>query len=310
MPGAYAHLTLVNILKTPYHLESLPGFDPEGATSILDYFKFCELGCVSPDYPYLIPTDKKACAWADAMHYVNTGDMIKVGIRALATLSHDEAWRKAFAWLCGYAAHVGTDMTIHPVIEIKVGAYAQHKRQHRVCELHQDAYIFQRLNLGGLGLAEHLDSGIWACCEPKDSGKPDPAVRRLWQAMLSECYPEQSLANPPDLDKWHKAFKFVVDNVAEEGNKLFPSARHLAVNSGMTYPEVAEIDNTFIRGLGVPGGKMDYDEIFDKAIENVKIIWSMIWRGVFAGDKDFETKLGKWNLDTGRDDKQNLVFWK
>ena len=47
----------------------------------------------------------------------------------------------------------------------------------------------------------------------------------------------------------------------------------------MTYPEVCEIDNTFITGLEVPGGWMDYDEIFDKAIDNVKILWSLIWKG-------------------------------
>ena len=74
MPGAYAHITLVNILKAPHHLESVQGFDSYGATAVLDYFKFCELGAVSPDYPYLVPLDKKACAWADAMHYTNTGD--------------------------------------------------------------------------------------------------------------------------------------------------------------------------------------------------------------------------------------------
>ena len=309
MPGAYAHITLVNLLKAPHHLESVHGFDSYGATAVMDYFKFCELGAVSPDYPYLVPTDKMACKWADSMHYTNTGDMIKAGIRFLAKMERNEDWRKAFAWLCGYAAHVGTDMTIHPVVEMKVGTYAQHKTEHRICELNQDAYIFQRLNLGGIGLAEHLDSGIWGCCDAKDSGKLDTAVANLWKAMLQECYPGEFVDNPPDLDKWHNSFKLVVDNVAEEGNKLFPAARHLAVNCGMTYPEVGEIDKTFILGLKVPGGQMDYDEIFDKAVENVKTIWSLIWRGVFAGDKDSETKLGKWDLDTGRDDMKNLVFW-
>lgn len=309
MPGAYAHITLVNILKAPHHLESVQGFDPYGATAVLDYFKFCELGAVSPDYPYLVPLDKQACAWADTMHYTNTGDMIKVGIRALAKMKRGEDWRKAFAWLCGYAAHVGADMTIHPVVEIKVGVYAEHKTQHRICELNQDAFIFQRLNLGGIGLAEHLDSGIWACSDKKNSGKLDAAVSKLWKAMFKVCHPQEFVTNPPDLNKWHKAFKFVVDNVAEEGNKLFPAARHLAVNTGMTYPEVGEIDNTFITGLEVPGGRMDYDEIFDKAIENVKILWSLIWEGVFTGSQAFEAKLGKWNLDTGRDEMKRLVFW-
>jgi hypothetical protein len=310
MPGAYAHITLVNILKTPDHLESLPGFDPAGAIAVLKKFKFCELGVVSPDYPYLVPLNQQACSWADAMHYKNTGDMIKAGIRILAQMQRGDDWRKAFAWLCGYAAHVGTDMTIHPVVERKVGPYAQNKTDHRVCEMHQDAYIFQRLNLGGIGLAEHLDSGIWGCCDTQDSGRLDPAVAQLWKAMLKACHPEPFVSNPPDLDQWHTAFKAVVDDIAEEGNKLFPAARHLAVNCGLTYPEVDEIDSTYIVGLDVPGGRMDYDQVFDTAIENVKTIWSLIWKGVFKGNKDFEHQLGQWNLDTGRDDANQLVFWR
>jgi hypothetical protein len=100
-----------------------------------------------------------------------------------------------------------------------------------------------------------------------------------------------------------------VAKIAEDGNKLLPAARHLAVDSGMVYPAVKDIDSTFIHSLQVPGGQKDYDEIFDIAIENVKTVWSLIWKGVFAGDKSFETRLGKWNLDTGRDENNQLVFW-
>lgn len=309
MPGAYAHITLVNHLSRPQHLESIEGFVPDAAAAIMDYLKFCELGAVSPDYPYLVPLDKKACEWADFMHYTDTGDMIKAGIRMLSGMPRNEEWRRVFAWLCGYASHVGADVTIHPVVELKVGPYAQNKTHHRVCELNQDAYIFQRFNLGGIGLAEYLDSGIAGCCIPSDSGKLDTAVAGLWRAMLKECYPAENAANPPDVDKWHKSFKLVVDKVAEEGNKLFPYARHLAVDSGMTYPAVKDIDHTYIAGLQVPGGHMDYDQIFDRTIENVKTIWSLIWKGIFAGDTAFETKIGKWNLDTGRDENNKLVFW-
>jgi hypothetical protein len=37
--------------------------------------------------------------------------------------------------------------------------------------MHQDAYIFQRWNIGEIGVAEHLDSGIWGCCDRPGSGK-------------------------------------------------------------------------------------------------------------------------------------------
>ncbi|MBI5891841.1 MAG: zinc dependent phospholipase C family protein [Nitrosomonadales bacterium] len=309
MPGAYAHITLVNHLRLPHILESIPGFDNEAAIALMDHFKFCELGAVSPDYPYLVPMDKRACQWADAMHYTNTGGMIRSGIRRLSQMNRNEDWRKAFAWLCGYAAHVGTDMTIHPVVELKVGEYALHKKEHRECEMHQDAYIFQRLDLGPIGLAEYLDSSIGKCCSASDSGKLEPVIAALWGSMLAECHPVAIASNPPEMNKWHQAFKLVVDKVAEEGGKLSPCARHLAVDCGLTYPETGSIDTGFIKGLSVPGGKMDYDELFDQAIGNVKAMWSLIWTGVFAGNTDYQAGFGEWNLDTGRDNSNQLVFW-
>jgi hypothetical protein len=168
MPGAYAHLTMVNLAKEPARLEK-QGFAPEAIVSVLDYFRFCELGAVSPDYPYLDVTHSNACPWADRMHYQRTGDMVKAGVELVRKL--DGASRqKAFSWLLGYTSHVVTDTTIHPVVELKVGEYQKNKGKHRICEMHQDAYIFQRLNIGEIGLAQHLDSGIWGCCVNQAAG--------------------------------------------------------------------------------------------------------------------------------------------
>lgn len=311
MPGAYAHITLVNHLREPARLEQIAGFHPDAAMAVMDYFKFCELGAVSPDYPYLAVAQAGAAAWADLMHYSNTGDIVKVGIRAIKAMPEDENRRKALAWLCGYAAHVATDVTIHPVVELKVGPYAQNQKAHRICELHQDAYIFQRLDLGGIGLAEHLNSGIWCCCDVPGSGRIDPAVKNLWLAMLRECHPQPFQANPPDLDRWHKGFRLVVDKIAEEGNKLFPLARHVAVNCGLTYPVPDEIDRQYIDHIRVPGaaGTLHYDQVFDKAIASVMAMWSLIWKGVFDADDGYAAGIGNWNLDTGRDAAQKLAFW-
>jgi len=55
MPGAYAHITMVNKLKEPQRLERIPGFPHDAIAAVLKYFKFCELGAVSPDY-LRIPT--------------------------------------------------------------------------------------------------------------------------------------------------------------------------------------------------------------------------------------------------------------
>jgi hypothetical protein len=307
MPGAFAHITLVNELKEPLRLEGIPGFGPDAITSVLDFFKFCELGAVSPDYPYLALGDSNASKWADMMHYVKTGDMIKTGIRQVSQLQGNNR-RKALAWLLGYSAHVATDVTIHPVIELKVGPYAENKKAHRVCEMNQDAYIFQRLNLGQIGLSEHLDSGIGGCCET-NSNRLDPVVSGLWSRMLQETYPEEFSANPPDIDKWHQRFKIMVDEIGEEGNRLMPIARHLAVDCGLTYPDCDDIDQQFIKSLKVPNGQMDYDAIFNKAIDSAGSIWSLIARGVFGGDGTYHAQIGHWNLDTGKDAHGRYVFW-
>lgn len=309
MPGAYAHITLVNILKEPERLEKIQGFPIEAIPAILDYFKFCELGAVSPDYPYLALGDSNAKKWADEMHYTRTGAMIHAGIKYLKNMQ-GEAKRKGLAWLLGYSAHVATDVTIHPVVELKVGTYTGHEKEHRICEMHQDAYIFPRLNLGEIGLSEHLDSGIAACCSAADKHKMDSDIEALWRSMLKGIHPKQFETNPPDINKWHKGFKVMLDDVGEEGNKLIPFARHVAVGLGLTYPAKKDIDKQYIENLKVPTGQKHYDEIFDLAINKVGSVWQLVASGTMASDKTYLAKIGTtWNLDTGRDEKDQLVFW-
>lgn len=307
MPGAYAHLTLVNLIREPIRLEN-HGFMPEAIVAVLDYFRFCELGAVSPDYPYLDIVHPDACQWADRMHYQKTGDMIKTGIGLIRKM--DGAPRqKAFAWLLGYTSHVVTDTTIHPVVELKVGEYQKNKGRHRICEMHQDAHIFQRLHLGEIGLAEHLDSGIWGCCDKPGSGKLDPAVADTWRSMLQTCYPEPFQANPPVIDNWHGSFKFILDK-AEEGNALPPFARHVAAGIGLTYPAIGKLDSQYLKGLATPLGPMDYDRIFDRAMENVLVAWSYIADAVFRNNDAYQTASVNWNLDTGRNAGGEYVYWR
>lgn len=315
MPGAYAHMTLVNLLREPSRLEAIPGFPNEAISSVLEYFRFTELGAVSPDYPYLAIGDSKAAKWADSMHYTNTGAMIQVGVDILKGID-GESKRKGLAWLFGYAAHVATDVTIHPIVELKVGEYDKNKRAHRECEMHQDAYIFQRLNVGQVGLSEHLDSGISRCGELGDKRNLDGTIVALWDEMLKRVHPEQYAATRPDIGKWHRCFMLMVDKIAEEGNHLLPLARHVAVDAGLTYPAASDIDrNEYIDKLQVsqpllPAEFLTYDEIFDRAKENVAGIWGLIATGVFSSDTRYLAQIGEWNLDTGRNKNDgNLVFW-
>ena len=250
MPGAYAHITLVNQLKEPRRLEKIPGFPHEVIPAVLKFFKFCELGAVSPDYPYLAIGDEGAKRWADIMHGVvhgnsRVGEIIHAGVGCLKNMKGN-ARKKGLAWLLGFTAHVATDVTIHPVVELKVGQYEGNEKPHRICEMHQDAHIFPRLNLGDIGLSEHLDTGIAACRDASDHDRLDRDIVTLWEGILRDVHPEEFAVNPPNIDKWHRRFQFVIDKIAEEGGRLIPFARHLAVDSGVMYPAKEDIDPQFI----------------------------------------------------------------
>lgn len=309
MSGAYTHITLENEMREPARLEAIPGFPEEAIIAILDYFKFCELGVVSPDYPYLALGDSGAAAWADSMHYTRTGDMIHAGIRLLREME-GEAQQKGLAWLLGYAAHVATDVTIHPVVQMKVGPYHENQMGHRVCEMNQDAFIFQRMNLGDLGLSGHLDSGIGNCGDPDNPDQLDSDVLELWQNMLEEIYPDEFEANPPNINRWHQRFRLMIQNIAGQGDALMPLARHVASGLGLVYPLKDEIVEEYVEDLETPESEMNFDELFDKAVQSVEGIWSLVARGVLADDESYVEKIGNWNLDTGRDENDRLVFWK
>jgi len=306
MPGAYAHITLVNLARDVDRLETA-GVPIPAIGALLTHLRFCELGAVSPDYPYLHLGLNGSKRWADLMHYERTGDPIKKGIDIARTLRGTD---KAIvsAWLMGYAAHVAADLTIHPVVELRVGEYAANKKQHRICELNQDAYIFQRMNLSDVGRSEHLDSGIWGCCDRPGSGTLKKVVARTWQQMLSACYPAEYAENEPEIDDWHAGFRRAVD-IAEEGYRMPLFARHLAVDSGLTYPAVKDVDQSFIKNLETPSGRMDYDAIFDTAITNVGAMWALVGKAIYEGDESFRTAIGNFNLDTGKDKAGKFALW-
>lgn len=306
MPGAFAHLTLVAIAKEPAALEA-SGVSSDTIVALLDYSKYCELGAVSPDYPYLAVTHPAQKAWADAMHYTRTREVISAGIARVRTLRGEPA-RKCLAWLLGYAAHVTTDMTIHPVVEKKVGPYHGHELEHRICEMHQDAYIFRRLDVGGIEMAEYLDDGIGACSSSLDSNRLDEDVATLWKQVLQDVHAGLS-APLPDPDAWHRGFRRGVDKFAESGKYLFPLARHVAQGYGLVYPLQSEIDRQYIEDLDVPGGaRMHYDAIFERAVANVRAQWALI-SAEAAGGPRYALGGGTWNLDTGRDGDA-YVFWE
>lgn len=309
MPGTYAHITLVNLLTAMAARREIPGLSPEASAAVMDYLKFVEMGANSPDYPYLAVGDKESNKWADLMHYTKTGSIIHVGIEMTRDLMGEQR-RKCAAWLLGYTAHFTMDVCIHPVINLKVGPYAQNKTAHRVCEMNQDVYIFQRMNLGGIDLAEHLAGGIGACSSPASNEKLDPDIAKPWEDILEAVHPAQYDTNAPNVDKWHAWFNRLVDDIAEEGNRLIPLARHVAAGLALMYPLPSEVKRDYINALGTPTmGTLSYDQIFDKALGHVAEIWGIVARGIFEQDRQYQTSIGDWNLDTGMDPSGKLVFW-
>jgi hypothetical protein len=307
MPGAYAHLTIAGLLASSNMLNKEPGFPNAAKADLLDYTCFCDLGAVSPDYPYLHLTSPSSAAWADHMHLTGTGKMLDIGVKEVQKLN-GQAKKKMFAWLLGYASHVAADVTVHPVVELKVGPYLQNKTAHRVCEMHQDAYIFQRLNVGAVGLSEYLDSGIRLCSSKRDKKKLYKGLSASWRRILRTCHADQYKANPPSPNKWHAAFLTALD-LAEESGRLPPISRHVAVNAGLTYPKVKDIDSQYIKALKTPEGIMDYDGIFNRAMLNVLRMWSALAAAIYADSTEYLSMIGDWSLDTGRNDRNKLVYW-
>jgi hypothetical protein len=309
MPGAYAHMTLANVLNRPDNKNSIPSLSKDNKRDLGDYLRFCELGAVSPDYPYLAIGDSKARTWSDRMHYEHTGQMIHSGIRLLSRWT-GEPRNKAFVWLLGYASHVVADVTIHPVIEMKVGEYEKNKREHRVCEMNQDAYIYSRRLKLQIDVAQHLATGIGLCGDGENQDNLDSDIRTLWLDMLKEVYPDDFASSPPEPNDWHKGFKRAIGLASAASGMLIHIARHVAVDvAGLAYPDVADVDRHFIVELDTPLGTKNYDEIFDAALENSNFIWDLIARGVFHDDEAEMAKIADWNLDTGRDQNGRLGFW-
>ncbi len=306
MPGAYAHIAVVNDAQKR---AEAAGLRETTLASLGLYLKYAELGAVSPDYPYLaLKSGQKK--WADAMHYTRNASLLRAGVAAVAQLPPDVQPRTT-AWLLGFAAHMVTDMTIHPVVERRVGPYQGNESEHRRCEMHQDAFIFPRvMNVGDTGLSEHLATGIAACHAPDDENAIDPAVGEVWRTMLGAAYPEDIAGDAPLPSAWHCGFRDILSAMAGV-NHLFPFARHVCSNLNLAYPTEGAIDKSFILQLKTPEGPMDYQAIYERARGNVLSVWKGLDDALLAGRSDALDQLEDWNLDTGRSVQTGkLVFWK
>ena len=311
MPGPYAHITLLHELIRPAGSKAVCKLSSRVDAVLATHFSFCALGAVSPDYPNLVRDKSGASPWADAMHYVRACEMIASGIRRVRA-AEGAVRDKQLAWLLGYSAHVATDVTIHPVVQARVGVYAENRREHRICEMNQDSYIFRRMNLGEIGASDHYAVSVKGCSAPGDKNRLDHDIVALWQGMLADVHPELFAAQPPDPALWHREFVARAGGGAAGQARLFPLADVIAVEMELAYPAYVAVDRAFIEAQAVPAAipfRLHYDEIFDRAAANTASLWNRVEQ---AADEDAADPplFGDWNLDNGRDEHGRLVFWE
>jgi len=319
MAGTYAHIGLVySICRDTNALDSIQSLTESMKRSLMLNLKFCELGAVSPDYPYLTLLDSDAEGWANVMHYWKSADFIRHAtdlIRALDPEHPDTP--RCVAWLFGFTAHVVTDLTIHPVIQMKVGPYAQNKTHHRRCELNQDVYIFRKLEIGNINKANYIrDAGVAACSDESDHTRLNFGIAGIWNKVLQgvsldEARKKLNVTLPvglPDPDNWHREFVDLVDYFVQKGGIFPPRARHILEEEALVYPRKVDLD--YIENLQSPDGtKIHYDKVFAQAQENVKAAWGQLGAALSISGNATLLTLKNGDLDTGKDENSNPIYW-
>lgn len=305
MAGGFAHITAAT--EAVGRLAEVGGLTNADKRAVTQFVPFIEVGAVGPDYPYL----GRQAAWADRMHYRATGDVIRNGVRVLREFNTGATRSRCLAWLLGYASHVATDLTIHPVVELRVGPYASNKTAHRRCEMHQDAFIWHQRNLGDIGLADRFRINIEHCSA--DGGGLNTDIASIWERMLEMTYPEDFAGEPPNISRWNRGFKGIVDSIDDLG-RLVPFTRHILASGAVAYPSIDDVDATFIEDLSTPEGSQHYDEIFDRAVDSIVNVWGVVGEALRARTSmEMENALQNvpdGNLDTGiRLAGNSQIFW-
>jgi hypothetical protein len=314
MPGAYTHISIARLLTSGNALKKKA--TPEARKALLRYPEFCHMGAICPDYPYLQLSNRSAEFWANAMHhkYVTSteNNIIHVGISYIKKLTGEQK-SKCLAWFLGYVSHVTADVTCHPVTNFLVGDYeADNEVAHRKSELNQDVYIFKTRLDGDVTKSEHIKNVIGSCVDPNNKNKVDSDIEQFWSSLLSTTFPQIHAKFAVNINEWHNAVQFVLDDIAEELT-VIPS-RHIRTSltgGGIAYPRFDEINRAkFIDKLKTPRGTKTYDQVFNFAMENVVKVWKLISDGIYGDDNSFQEKIKIWNLDSGQELITPKVLWE
>jgi hypothetical protein len=313
MAGAFAHMTLVRTLCVPKVLNGIAGLTDEIRGDLITYRNYCELGSVGPDYPFLSRLDGDAPAWGNVMHFWKTADFIRRAISSMCNTSFTGFDKdRCTAWLFGYAAHVVTDLTIHPIVNtIAGGAYDPAKpgicERHRECEMHQDVYVSEKLAPGNYHKAGYLTSlGIGTC---EIDGIKDVWFKSLPYNQLADIHMKEGFAGPknlPEPAKWHSNFLLALKVVASDQIPVL--VRHFLPS--YTYPATDDVNPEFIYNLAAPDGSFadTYDRVFDRAHEKIRAVWDNLGSAL-AGKDPGQFSLANADLDTGLAENGELSMW-
>ncbi|MCR4345968.1 MAG: zinc dependent phospholipase C family protein [Sulfuricaulis sp.] len=317
MPGAFAHMLAATQAQQAAESKGLHSV----ARSTLKYPQWLQAGTVGPDFPYLhhLRSHDPSDSWADLMHYKRTGDVVRAGIKWLSEWTGDRTskeYQRAVAWLSGYLSHVVLDASVHPVVRAIVGEYEDHAKEHRICEMYMDSFIFKET------FGYELVNDEWADYlrhTTDDSGAGmDRAIKAIWEHMLKTTYPNEYEKNRPDFDGWHNGYIQAID-MADNNLILF---RHAFTKNGYCYADSAAIPaqamTMYIEKATTPkinrfGVKnMHYQEIFNFGVDNIVQYWTAM-NAAIEGEGDISMPtLPNWNLDKGTIDptgEGNATLW-
>jgi len=317
MPGAFAHMLAAERAKKAAESNGLHSI----ARSTLKYPQWLQAGTVGPDFPYLhhLRSHDPSDSWADLMHYKRTGDVVRAGIQWLSDWAGDRTspeYQRAVAWLSGYLSHVVLDASVHPVVRAIVGEYEDHAKDHRICEMYMDSFIFKET------FGYELVNDEWADYlrhTTDDSGRGmDRAIKAIWEHMLKTTYPNEYEKNRPDFDGWHNGYIQAID-MADNNLILF---RHAFTENGCCYADSegipAEAMTVYIEKAKTPTinrfgtQSMHYRDIFNFGVDNIVQYWTTMNAAIEGnGDISMPT-LPNWNLDKGTIDlagEGNATLW-
>lgn len=298
MPATFAHFTLFYEA-----LAGLTGHD-QLRIALKKYSQFGLLGTNSPDFPIVVCNK----LWEDLLHGPTAGNVIPPAISLLRSLSGPKL-QKCLAWFCGYLSHMVGDTTIHPMVNLRVGPYVGNEIAHQTCEVHQDAYIFTRLNLDEITKCEFIKTVIGSTCASHNRLALDSDILSFWESLTSLVFPNEEM---PNFHWWYDGYTEVVDNLAEEG--IWRHVRSGANKLGKAHllqiaPDQVDKE-AYISSLPLPfNQRASYDQIFSKAITNTVAIWCAFDDVVFSGAQLASPLVGPWNLNTGKINNSEFLFW-